>query len=133
VEAWEQHQGATRTHAAHRDLLEMALWVRAHVPAQARIGAWNSGIMSYFSEHRVTNLDGVMNDHALGALEHHALERYIAQRQLDFIVDIDSQVDTLMTDYGGDPTWRSQLEPVHRVGDVVLFARHPTPRLLALQ
>jgi hypothetical protein len=111
----------------------MALWVRAHVPAQARIGAWNCGIMSYFSEHRVTNLDGVMNDHALGALEHHALERYIAQRQLDFIVDIDSQVDTLMTDYGGDPTWRSQLEPVHRVGDVVLFARHPTPRLLALQ
>jgi hypothetical protein len=124
VQAWEQHQGATRTHEAHRDLLAMALWVRGHVPAQARLGAWNSGIMSYFSAHRVTNLDGVMNDHALSALEHHALERYIAQRHLDFIVDEESEVDSLMSDYGGDPGWRDQLAVVHRIGGVVLLARH---------
>jgi hypothetical protein len=128
VEAWRQHQGATRTHEAHRDFLAMALWVRAHVPPAARIGAWNSGIMSYFSAHRVTNLDGVMNDQALSAIEHHTLESYIGRRELDFIVDEESQVNALMTDYGGDPDWRNQLELVHRIGGVVLLARHDTMR-----
>ncbi len=38
-----------------------ALWVRDNVPEDYVLAAWNAGQFGYFSNHRVINLDGVVN------------------------------------------------------------------------
>ena len=42
-------------------LLEMGLWAGLHLPADARIGIWDPGIVSYFSQRDLTSLDPLMN------------------------------------------------------------------------
>ncbi|MDB4977481.1 MAG: hypothetical protein JWN48_5822, partial [Myxococcaceae bacterium] len=47
----------------HEDqVLAAARWIDTHLPADARIGAWNAGQLAYFANRRVVNLDGLMND-----------------------------------------------------------------------
>lgn len=48
--------------AYQRDMLELAEWMQGHLPASGVVGAWDSGIYSYYSRLRVINLDGLMNN-----------------------------------------------------------------------
>jgi hypothetical protein len=48
---------------ATRGHYETAKWVRNNLPVNSRIGCFNAGIMGYFSERTVINLDGLMNDY----------------------------------------------------------------------
>lgn len=56
-----QSQGLA-LHPAQQDGYRVAVWLKEHTPPHARIGAWNSGIIAYFSERTVINLDGVVNN-----------------------------------------------------------------------
>jgi hypothetical protein len=42
--------------------LRLAEWANANVQAGQSIGVWNAGIVGYYSDHRVVNLDGVVNN-----------------------------------------------------------------------
>ena len=48
--------------AYQRDMLELAEWMQGHLPAGSVVGAWDSGIYSFYSGCRVINLDGLMNN-----------------------------------------------------------------------
>ena len=45
-----------------RDMLELAEWMHDHLPPGSTVGAWDSGIYSFYSGLRVVNLDGLMNN-----------------------------------------------------------------------
>lgn len=67
--------------------LEGARWLAAHTEPGARIGAFNAGILSYFSGRTVVNLDGVVNGEAYEARRSGRLMDYILAKQLDYLVD----------------------------------------------
>lgn len=45
-----------------RDILALAEWAGGNLPHDARVGAWDAGIYSYYSGLTVINLDGLMNN-----------------------------------------------------------------------
>ena len=62
-------------------------WVKKHVPADATIACFQSGILSYFLPHRCVNLDGVVNAAALQAAREKRLWDYIRRENVDYIID----------------------------------------------
>jgi 4-amino-4-deoxy-L-arabinose transferase-like glycosyltransferase len=123
IQAWQQRQGAAHTHSGHRALLDMARWASTNLPEGAVMGGWNSGIMSYFSERVVVNLDGVINDEAISALQQRDLSTYIAKRGITYLVDDQGQIEWFMNNFGGDSEWRARYELVHTTGSVQLLRR----------
>jgi hypothetical protein len=118
-----RHQGTTRTHAAHRDLYDMALWLRDNTHADAVIGSLNAGILGYFSQRTVVNLDGVVNDEALRALESCTLPLYAARRGVDLYVDLDGAVESFVARFGPPAQDRPDLPLLHRIGVVTARLR----------
>lgn len=76
-------------------------WIKEHVPADATIGAFQSGVLSYFLPHRCVNLDGVVNRAALLATREHRLWEYIREEGVDYIVDWPMCIDGLLTTSAG--------------------------------
>jgi hypothetical protein len=72
----------------HNRRLPVIAWIDAHVPADARIGAWNAGQIGYFSQRTVVNLDGLANDgEYLEVLEHGSLADYLRRERITYLVD----------------------------------------------
>ena len=71
----------------------VAQWINQETEEDAIIGVWNSGIVGYFSERPVINLDGVVNN----SLYHYRLEQrtisvagmmpYIRRRNITYVTD----------------------------------------------
>jgi hypothetical protein len=76
-----------------KDMYQAALWMRDHLPPNARIGAFNAGINSYWSERQVVNLDGVNNHGIFDALKQKQLWNYIETQNIQYICDFDSAID----------------------------------------
>jgi len=72
-----------------------ARWLAAHAPPGARVGAWNAGLLGYFSERTVVNLDGVVNGDAWRAARAGRLADYAQERRLDLVVDWAGMPQTL--------------------------------------
>ncbi len=64
-----------------------AAWVRTNTPVNARIGAWNAGYLGFYSERRVINLDGLVNDWTFAKTGQSDLCTYWRANDLDYIVD----------------------------------------------
>lgn len=74
-----------------KQMYEIALWQNQNLPAGSHIGVFNSGIQSYFSTNRVTNLDGLINNNASTAMLNNTLWQYMTQTEhLDYVTDYDS-------------------------------------------
>jgi hypothetical protein len=54
-----------------------------------KIGAWNAGIMNYFSGRGLVNLDGLVNDQAAMYVLGDCLACFVARNNIAFIVDYD--------------------------------------------
>jgi hypothetical protein len=80
----------TYTHAWYGlqpDMLEASRWIDAETPPDARVGAFNSGIVGYFSHRTTVNLDGVMNPDAFDAIKRRRVAAYVDEREIDYIAD----------------------------------------------
>lgn len=83
-----QHSDAWRGTAFHRvQQLEAARWLEAETEPGVRVGAFNAGILGYFSGRTVVNLDGAVNAEAYRARRANRLAYYILDRRLDYLVD----------------------------------------------
>ncbi len=67
---------------------QAALWIRANVPPESRLGAQNSGIMQYYSGHVVLNFDGKLNHEIIPMLERREINRYLADKGIQYVVDL---------------------------------------------
>ncbi|MBI4068145.1 glycosyltransferase family 39 protein [Candidatus Kaiserbacteria bacterium] len=75
--------------ALQRQMLETTEWMNANLPADALLGAFNSGIQGYFSTHRVVNLDGLVNNEALAALQRKDVWGYMQDEGIEYLADYD--------------------------------------------
>ena len=73
---------------------QLAEWIRDHLPEDCVIGAWDAGIVGYFSERQVVNLDGLVNGREFynylkqgqGCFGKGIL-RYIIDKRLDYVAN----------------------------------------------
>jgi len=91
----------------------LAPWIKSHTEPNAVIGGFNSGIVSYYSGRRVVNLDGVMNDAAIAAIQTRTLGKYIDSQGIDYLADIDGELARFMDGFSGDPNWRAKWDKVY--------------------
>ena len=66
---------------------EAAIWLNKNVPADARIGAFQSGVIVYYTDAPVINLDGKVNADAHHAMTEGRMWDYICEQNLDYVVD----------------------------------------------
>jgi hypothetical protein len=99
------------------DMLDAARWIDQGTPPEARVGAFNSGIVGYFSGRTTVNLDGVMNPDAFEAIRDRRLAGYVDQRRIDYLADFPFYLYFLYRPFvGGD--WA--------VRELATFDRRPT-------
>jgi len=110
--AWRVGYGTTFTHRYHLLLLEAARHLRRNTAPDTIVGAWNAGILGYYSGRTVVNLDGVVNDEALDALREQRLMAYVRDRNIDVLVDMPHQFEFFLPRFSGGDDWRSQLKPL---------------------
>lgn len=68
---------------------EMAVWMNENLPAGTPVGVFNAGVQAYFSDVRVINLDGLVNNSAYEAMREKKLWTYIHTEDIEYISDFD--------------------------------------------
>ncbi len=67
-----------------------------------KFAAWNAGIISYFSELPIVNLDGLVNDEVLSYIQQNRLLAYIQKKHIDYLVDYEYMLkNTIHNTRGG--------------------------------
>lgn len=67
---------------------DAARWVNDNLPADAVVGSWDAGVIGWFSDRPVVNLDGVVASHAfLDALRRQESAAYLQALGLQYIVN----------------------------------------------
>ncbi|MBN1977761.1 MAG: hypothetical protein JW918_10195 [Anaerolineae bacterium] len=64
-----------------------AAWLKGNTPVDARIGAFQSGILGYYSDRQVVNLDGVVNYAAIPYNVSGDTAIYLANEDVDYFVE----------------------------------------------
>lgn len=123
--------GATR---GASQFVIMANYIKENLPQDAIIGAYSSGILSYFSERCVINLDGLANNDILKVVRTRTMDVYLDSRGVRYLADHESitwpgLVVGLPRD--GNPKFLTRLKEIYRVpcdsryGDIVLWEIMP--------
>ncbi len=79
-------------------------WISAHLPSDAVLGSFDAGVVGYFTEQRVMNLDGVINSYEYLDARRAGTEattRFLRDRDLGYLVNHGLDVD------GDDPDMRA--------------------------
>lgn len=97
----------------HLDLYEAALWISANTNPGDRVGGFNCGIVGYFSNRTVVNLDGVINDGAYHAIVDKELFKYIQNQKIKYLVDNQNSFDS-MAPFMGDDNYKMKLKLVYK-------------------
>jgi hypothetical protein len=119
VGAFQHGYGAGRYNSAHPGFHSLATWIASHTKKDSAVGGFNCGIVSYYSDRRVVNLDGVMNDAAIWAIRSRTLEHYIDSQGITYLADIDTEIDRFMDQFSGDAGWRTKWHRVYSVNEPV--------------
>ena len=67
--------------------LSIALFAKDHIPQKARVGAFQSGCVSYWLDNNVVNLDGLINEEAYVHLKNKTMDVYLKNQQIDYLVE----------------------------------------------
>jgi hypothetical protein len=114
VSAFQRGYGVGRYLSLQLGLYDnVAPWLKNHTAPNAVVGGFNSGIVSYYSDRRVVNLDGVMNDAAISAIQSRTLSSYIDSQGIEYLADIDGEIERFMDNFSGDHNWRLNWQEVH--------------------
>ena len=77
--------------SANEEMYYAAKWLNANVRKDIIVGAWNAGILGYYSDHRVVNLDGVINNYEfLPYLREGRINEYIHEQGIEYLADFQS-------------------------------------------
>lgn len=100
-----------------RYMLEMAEYLQDH-PPPGRMGGWNVGIVGFFSDGKIVNLDGLINDQIYPFAREGKVEQYIDRAKIKYIVDFPTQIeDSTLSELRGfeGESIGERLTPVHRI------------------
>ncbi len=120
--------GWTGEHPHELNTYAGARWLAQNTPMDTRAGGFNSGVVGYFSERTVVNLDGVVNEKAYNALKMCRVTEYVRDERLDYVVDFGE----IMFARCGPPVVTYDLvatlgNPNVAYGAVSVLAVHPAP------
>ncbi|MEW6517390.1 MAG: glycosyltransferase family 39 protein [candidate division FCPU426 bacterium] len=110
-------------------MAQAAHWMKQNLPGEARIGAFNAGIMGYFSGRRVVNLDGVVNNAMPEVIINRRLDGYIQSEHLTHVCDSPEAVELYFRLFAEHPPQDLLVEeqvfgdPVHAPGQAVSVYR----------
>lgn len=69
-------------------------WLNTNIPEDMIVGAWNAGLMGYYSKQRVVNLDGVINNFEyLPYLRERRIGDYIGEQNIGYVADFQVMFD----------------------------------------
>jgi hypothetical protein len=85
VEFWQEQRSMPQL--TQPTSYQAALWIRDNLPADALIGAKNSGIYQYYSGHTVINIDGKLNHEVVPAMQERRLLPYLREKGITYLVD----------------------------------------------
>ena len=71
-------------------------WLNEHAPVGSTVGAFQSGLLGYYVNTTVINLDGKVNTAAHNALSARETWAYICKSDIDYIADWQSLIDQLI-------------------------------------
>lgn len=91
----------------------MARWFRENTPENARIGAFQTGQLSYYSGRTVINLDGIVNREACRAIRNRVMASYVRSLNLDYLADWDLMIRRLLQEVSSEPLEPEELELVY--------------------
>gem|GEM_PF-961747 len=91
----------------------MAIWAEANTEEDAVIGAFQAGMIAYFTPRRVICLDGVVNTRALDALKRKEIDRYIRREGISYLMDWDWIIDDLYAGRSSSSNPYANLELVY--------------------
>lgn len=78
---WNQSWNDQSYHAAR--------WINANLPAGAVVGSWNAGVLGYYAERPVVNLDGLINGFdLLPYLREKRIGEYIRHEGIEYLSDL---------------------------------------------
>jgi hypothetical protein len=70
-----------------------AQWINANLPAGTVVGSWNAGILGYYSERPVVNLDGLINSFdLLPFLRERRIAEYIRREGIQYLSDLEGKL-----------------------------------------
>lgn len=69
------------------DWVRAGAWIRQNTPADTVIGAFNAGILAYYADRTVINLDGAVDWGAVHARDQRRLLPYLQAREGRFVID----------------------------------------------
>ena len=77
---------------------EAADWLRAHLPPNTRVGAWNGGMFGYYSGQHIIMLDGLANSPEFyrRALRDGDLLGYLRDERVDHLVTLNCNFDPVL-------------------------------------
>lgn len=85
-------EAATGPTKPSRFAYDVAMWTNESLEPGTRIGAFNAGVLAYFSHCSVTNLDGLINNAAGEAILEHRLGEYVEAEGLEYLADFGGSV-----------------------------------------
>ena len=83
-------------------------------PKEAVIGCFQSGFLEYYSDRKVINLDGVVNQEALKAMKENRLGKYVARKGITYIADWPYVLKTLFFRHLGDCKSIQEITLIHK-------------------
>jgi hypothetical protein len=81
------HEKLAETDQTQPTMYQAALWIRDTMPADALIGAKNSGILQYYSGHVILNIDGKLNHEIVPVMERRELLDYLRSKGITYLID----------------------------------------------
>ena len=85
----------------HLQFLQTAQWVRENISADAKVGAFDAGIVGWFSGHQLFNLDGLVNQSAYEALLSNSLMSYILSEHIEYVIAPADYLEKYKVRFGG--------------------------------
>jgi hypothetical protein len=132
IASWREGRGSAGTHSLHWTMYTQAApWLRENIPPDEKIGAFNAGIYSYFSGRTVVNLDGVINDSVIPALENRRLFSYLEEEGIRYVIDWEPMLEFSFTSYSGLDDYRSRFTVIKSFEQP--WGPHAGQRLLVLR
>jgi len=132
VASWREGRGSAGTHSLHSTMYAQAVpWIQKQIPPDEKIGSFNCGIYSYFSDRMVVNLDGVINDSVIPFLEAGDLFSYLRQERIRYVIDWEGMLEFAFTRYGGAEDYRSRFSIIKTFEQP--WGPHKGQRLLVLE
>lgn len=97
-------------------MLRGGIYLKEH-PVKGLVGSWNAGIISYFSQQPIVNLDGLVNDDVLVYAKNGQLSEYVVERKIEYIMDFPFMLSDFFSEsHGyGDGRLLACLSPEYKI------------------